>query len=77
MKHRSKRNVEITMTDGSWYLDKFDKHECCSCSLTHFVEYKVEKGRIFTRWTQDEKATKAQRKKLGIKVTRADTKAKS
>ena len=65
-----KRRVEVTMTDGSWYLDKFTKHECCDCSLVHTTEYKVENGRIFTNWKRDDKETKEQRKKLGIKVTR-------
>jgi hypothetical protein len=58
------------MYEDAWYLDKFTRHECCSCSLTHTVEYKVENGRIFTRWKVNDKETKAQRKKLGIKVTR-------
>lgn len=69
-----KREHVVEIIDGVWYLDKFSQHECCHCSLVHDTEYKVEKGRIFTRWTQNDKATKEQRKKLGIKVTRANTK---
>lgn len=67
-----KRDSTVTMWDNSWYLDKFEKHECCHCSLVHDVEYVVEKGRIFTRWKINAKETARQRRKLGIKVTRAD-----
>lgn len=62
------------MWDDAWYLDKFDQHECCGCSLTHDVEYKIERGRIFTRWRVNEKATRAARRKLGIRVLTDATK---
>lgn len=66
-----KRQNPVVMNDGSWYLDKFDKHECCDCSLVHDVEYRVERGRIFTKWRRNDKETRASRKEHGIKVTRA------
>lgn len=66
-----KRDNVVHMYSESWYLDKFDAHECCDCGLTHAVEYKVEKGRILTRWRRDDKATARVRKDAGIKVTRA------
>lgn len=66
-----KRDYVVQMYDDSWYLDKFNRHECCDCALVHRTEYKVENGRIFTQWRRDDKDTKAQRKKLGIKVSRA------
>ena len=59
------------MGDGVWYLDKFDRHECCDCSKIHETEWKIENGRIFTRWRANERETKRLRKKYGIKVTRA------
>lgn len=59
----------VQMYEDKWYLDKFTSHVCCECSAEHITEYKVENGRIFTRWRLDEKATAANRKKLGIKVT--------
>jgi hypothetical protein len=65
-----KRPKSIQMWDGSWYLDKFEKHECCDCGLVHVVEYKVEKGRILTNWKRDDKETEEVRAELGIKVTR-------
>lgn len=65
------RDKTVQIFDDVWYLDKFSQHECCHCSLVHDIEYAVEKGRIFTRWTQNAKETAKQRKKLGIKVTRA------
>jgi hypothetical protein len=67
-----KGETTVTMWDGSWYLDKFIKHECCHCALVHDVEYKVENGRIFTRWKVNDKETKQLRRKHGIKVSRAD-----
>lgn len=68
---RPKRDYTVQMYEDSWYLDKFTRHECCHCSLVHETEFKVENGRIFTRWKVNEKETKEQRKKYGIKVTRA------
>ena len=68
---RPKRDYTVQMYEDAWYLDKFTKHECCHCALIHDTEYKIENGRIFTRWKVNEKETKEQRKKLGIKVTRA------
>jgi hypothetical protein len=68
---RKKREYVVQMYDDKFYLDKFSQHECCHCSLVHDTEFKVENGRIFTRWKVNDKATKAQRKKYGIKVTRA------
>lgn len=65
-----KRDYTVQMYEDAFYLDKFSKHECCHCALVHDVEYEVEKGRIFTRWKVNDKETKAQRKKLKIKVTR-------
>jgi hypothetical protein len=67
---RPKREYVVQMYDDAFYLDKFTKHECCHCALVHDTEYKVEGGKIFTRWKVNDKETKAQRKKYGIKVTR-------
>lgn len=58
------------MDGESWYLDKFDQHVCCDCELTHNVKYKVENGRLLTRWTRDDRATKKARGIHGVKVTR-------
>jgi hypothetical protein len=71
VKRKSNRDYTVQMYDHAWYLDKFSRHECCDCSLVHETEWKVENGRLFTRWKRAEKETKDLRKKLGIKVTRA------
>jgi len=64
----------VQIIDGKWYaLGGFDRQVCCSCGLTHILEYKLEKGRIFERVRVDDKATAAERKKHGIKVSRAKT----
>lgn len=60
----------VHMESDTWYLDKFDRHECCDCGLEHRVKYGVEKGRIFTNWTRDDRATTRNRKRAGIKVSR-------
>lgn len=61
----------VEMYDGKWYLEKFEKHQCCDCALVHEVDYKVENGRLFTQWKRNEEETKAERKRLRIKVTKA------
>lgn len=62
----------VQINDGSWYaLGSYDRQICCGCGLVHRLEYKLEKGRIFERVRVDDKATKAERKKHGIKVTSA------
>ena len=58
----------VQIYENRWYLDKFDQHECCCCGAQHKTEYKVEKGRIFTRWTLDPIATKANRLRDGVAV---------
>ena len=63
--------IEVQLTDGKWYLDKFALHECCDCGLMHSVQYAVENGRIFVCWKLLPRETAAVRRKLGIKVTRA------
>lgn len=60
----------VHMSSESWYLDKFDRHECCDCGLEHRVKYEVDKGRIFTKWDRDDKATARNRKAAGITVRR-------
>ena len=56
--------------DGDWHSvdrkDNFD--ECCDCGLTHRVEYKVAKGRIWFRCWREDKLTNAKRKRRGIKI---------
>jgi len=53
-----KREHEYQLTDGRWYQVAHGKppylHECCECGLVHRVEFKIENGRIWERWTIDE-----------------------
>lgn len=35
---------------------------CCDCSLCHSVEFKLVKGRLYSRWKRDNKATYGYRK---------------
>ncbi len=61
----------VQIIDGKWYaLGGFDRQVCCDCGLVHRLEHKLEKGRIYERVTVDARATAAERKKHGIKVTR-------
>jgi len=61
-----KRAHEYQLTDGAWYQIAHGKppyhHECCECGLVHRVEFKVENGRIWERWTIDEQ----KRRKKGV-----------
>jgi len=56
--------------DGKWYSwDRKDNwEECCDCCLTHRVEYKVAKGKIWFRCWREDKLTNAKRKRRGIKI---------
>ena len=39
------------------------RHMCCGCSLVHDVDFKVDKrGRIWTRWSPNDRATSASRR---------------
>lgn len=57
--------------DGVWYAVGHGgaplMEECCDCGLTHRQEWKIENGRFYFRYTVDRKATKAARKRRGIK----------
>ena len=51
---------------GSWYkLDQSYHHMCCNdkCGLVHKVDYKLENGVMFQRWTVDAKETAKARRK--------------
>jgi hypothetical protein len=53
------------MTDGVFYkLGTAQFHECCNpkCKLVHRVDYKLERGVIWERWTIDERETAKARK---------------
>jgi hypothetical protein len=60
--------------DGQWYAAAHGpaphSEECCDCGLTHLIEYKLENGRIWYRYTIDKRATTAARKRRGIDVDR-------
>lgn len=70
MTTKNKRKPEISMEDGKVYLDKFEQHECCDCSLIHNVSYHVENGRIFTKWRRNQRATAKARKAANIEIKR-------
>ena len=58
------------MVSGAWYAAAHGRvphfEECCDCGLTHRIEYKLDNGRVWFRYTVDDKATKAARKRRGI-----------
>ena len=62
----------IQMYEGTWYrLDSPEITECCACGLVHHTEYMFENGRMLWRSKTDPKATRAARKRLGIKIVKA------
>ena len=65
------RSSPTQIYDGVWYVVAHGGapflEECCSCGLTHRQQWKIENGRIYFRYDVDEKATKAARKRRGIK----------
>ena len=42
---------------------RFSAHECCDCSLTHKVEYRLIDGKLYERWTRDPVETRKRRRK--------------
>jgi hypothetical protein len=61
----------IQMEPGKWYrLATPEVTECCDCGLVHVTEYMFEGTNLFWRAHVDKRATRASRKKHGIKVTR-------
>lgn len=73
----SKREAPIQIVDGTWYAVAFRNmsdgadpftEECCHCGLVHEVEYKVENGRFWVRYTVNKAETRkarARRKRAG------------
>lgn len=58
---RYKQIFDGEWTEGSWTEQR---DMCCHCGLVHITEYKVEKGKIWYRTRQSERATKQARKKF-------------
>ena len=60
------------IVDGLWYALAHGKpphtEECCDCGLVHTVDYKVENGVMWARWTVNDGATAEARKRR--KITR-------
>ena len=58
--------------EGVWYVVAHGgspcTEECCDCGLVHDQEWKIENGRIYFRYSRNEKATRAARKRRGIKT---------
>lgn len=72
MAKRKNKYVPVQIEDGKWYRVKGYTHsECCDCALAHIEEYRLVDGHLEWRASRDDRATKARRKELGIKVTRA------
>lgn len=52
--------------DGEWYEATWtgQRDMCCHCGLVHITDYKVEKGKLFFRAKQSQRATKDARKRF-------------
>ena len=62
---KTEKTEIIQMYDGEWYPIRKRKwsHGCCDCLLMHFADFKVVKGRLYTRWTKDVSGTRYWRRK--------------
>lgn len=69
-----KRRPATQITDGAWYSigHGYTHEDCCSCGLSHRVDYKLDCGRIFVRYRVDQRRTRANRKHDGIVVLRRE-----
>ena len=51
------------IVDGVWFpWEAMDRHECCECGLTHDVDIKCVKGKLYMRWRRNERSTAAVRR---------------
>ena len=66
----AKKSIEQQIVDNVWYAAGHGGEpfleSCCHCALTHRVEYKIDNGRVYFRYTVDDRATKRHRKDRGI-----------
>ena len=61
----------VQLEDGEWVESgRFDLHECCDCSLTHKVEYRLIDGKLYERWTRDPVETRKRRRKSNKAVVK-------
>jgi hypothetical protein len=69
---RAKARIpSVQIYDGDWHaLSHFTHDECCECGAVHRVEFKLDNGRVFGRYTLDRQATAAARAAAGITVKR-------
>ena len=66
-----KKSHRIQLTDGEWSpIGNKGYHECCDCSLTHTVRYRLHNGVLFEQWTTNKTATRASRKARNKKKTK-------
>lgn len=57
------------MFDGEWrYFPRTEKVACCDCGLIHTYRYRTRKGYLQRQAVRDVRATRARRKRLGIKM---------
>lgn len=72
MKRSKVHPIPIPTEPGKWYtLRTPELTECCSCGLVHHTEYMLDgNGRLLWRAHEDKRATKAARKREGIRIER-------
>lgn len=57
-------NKVIQLVDGEWQpLGPNRVHYCCDCGLAHNLQFKLEGGVIYEKWTRNKKETVKARKK--------------
>jgi hypothetical protein len=64
-KKKPKREGYYQVSDGEWIIVPMRgyKEQCCSCALTHRMNFRVnEKGQIEIQTFRDERATAAARR---------------
>lgn len=42
--------------------------ECCTCALTHEIDFKEKNGKLYWKWKRNERHTTAARKKKKLVV---------
>jgi hypothetical protein len=63
-----KRGDAVHIQPDKWYAFNFAQEICCDCGLVHNVTRKWIGSTLMVKWSRNEKATAAERKRSGVLV---------
>lgn len=49
--------------EGKWYeTPRNSTFICCDCCLVHKIQFKLEKGKLYSKWKRDDRSTAGYRR---------------